>query len=84
MSLKLHDSKYDSVPPVPPVQSFCYAFVMGEYTHLLGTPRVQLAWYPGSSQLAGQLRDTFTNSFIAPLGAVESNHGRLKCQRPSI
>ena len=66
-----------------------------------------------TSQLARQLRDTFTNTFIAPLGAVEKalekgvfrpttdhsrtglnantrcgrsrcNHGRLKCQRPSI
>ena len=51
MSLELHDSKYDSVPPVPQVQSFCYAFVMADYTHLLGSPRVQLAWYPGAESL---------------------------------
>ena len=51
MSLKLHDSKYDSVPPMPQVQRCCYAFVMGDYTHLLGSPRVPLAWYPGAESL---------------------------------
>ena len=51
MSLELHDSKYDSVPPMPQVQRCCYAFVMGDYTHLLGSPRVPLAWYPGAESL---------------------------------
>ena len=36
---------------MPQVQRCCYAFVMGDYTHLLGSPRVPLAWYPGAESL---------------------------------
>jgi hypothetical protein len=77
MSLELHDSKYDSVPPVPQVQSFCYAFVMADYTHLLGSPRVPRVWYPGAESLwlvrnigavSWQPGRSFLASCVAPEG----------------
>jgi hypothetical protein len=77
-SLELHDSKNDTVPPMPPMQGFCCAFVIADYTLFLGGPQAPLAWYPGADSLwrvcnVGTVPWQPGRSFLASCGAPKGD-----------